>query len=154
MRLAAFGVAAALALAFAPAQGSTRAIRLENRILGYTVLLPRGWHAAVIPDDGSATIASYRPRSVYHIAVKPPRGETWIRLYDEGPLWSRRHFMRRRPPRLPAALPPVKPFEGFGSARRQTVVQAFRVRVDDSGANGIRGDSDDRIFATQGLFVP
>jgi Tol biopolymer transport system component len=38
--------------------------------------------------------------------------------------------------------------------QRQTVVQAFRVRIDDSGANGIRGDSDDRIFATQGLFVP
>ena len=118
MRLAAFGVAAALALAVAPAQGSTRAIRFENRVDGYTIALPSGWHAAVIPDDGSATIASYRPRSVYHIAVTPPRGQTWIRLYDEGPLWSRRHFMRRRPPRLPAALPPVKPFEGFGSARR------------------------------------
>ena len=116
MRLAAFGVAAALALAFAPAQGSTRAIRLENRILGYTVLLPRGWHAAVIPDDGSATIASYRPRSVYHIAVKPPRGETWIRLYDEGPLWSNDAARRYSP--LPSSLPRVHPYEGFGPARQ------------------------------------
>jgi hypothetical protein len=38
--------------------------------------------------------------------------------------------------------------------QRQAVVQAFRVRIDDSGANGIRGDSDDRIFATQGVFAP
>jgi hypothetical protein len=34
------------------------------------------------------------------------------------------------------------------------VIQSFRVRIDDSGANGVRGDSDDRIFATQGVFVP
>jgi hypothetical protein len=43
---------------------------------------------------------------------------------------------------------------GLIQEQRQTVVQAFRVRIDDSGANGIRGDSDDRIFATQGIFVP
>jgi hypothetical protein len=43
---------------------------------------------------------------------------------------------------------------GLIQEQRQTVVQTFRVRVDDSGANGVRGDSDDRIFATQGVFVP
>jgi Tol biopolymer transport system component len=43
---------------------------------------------------------------------------------------------------------------GLIQEQRQAVVQAFRVRVDDSGANGIRGDSDDRIFATQGVFIP
>jgi hypothetical protein len=43
---------------------------------------------------------------------------------------------------------------GLIQEQRQTVVQAFRVRIDDSGANGIRGDSDDRIFMTQGLFAP
>src|SRR5438552_385460 len=43
---------------------------------------------------------------------------------------------------------------GLIQEQRQTVVQAFRVRVDDSGANGVRGDSDDRIFMTQGVFVP
>jgi hypothetical protein len=43
---------------------------------------------------------------------------------------------------------------GFVQEQRQTVVQAFRVRIDDSGPNGIRGDSDDGIFATQGVFVP
>jgi hypothetical protein len=37
---------------------------------------------------------------------------------------------------------------------RSTILQTFRLRVNDSGANGIRGDSDDRIFATQGVFVP
>ena len=38
--------------------------------------------------------------------------------------------------------------------RQQAIVQSFRVRVDDAGANGIRGDSDDRIFMTQGVFAP
>ena len=45
-------------------------------------------------------------------------------------------------------------FPGFIWEQRQTVVQAFRVRVDDAGNNGLPGDSDDRIFATQGVFVP
>src|SRR5947207_11284051 len=36
--------------------------------------------------------------------------------------------------------------------RQQTVVQAFRVRVDDAGANGVRGDNDDRSSATQGVL--
>jgi hypothetical protein len=43
---------------------------------------------------------------------------------------------------------------GLIQEHRQTVIQAFRVRIDNSGANGVRGDSDDRIFATQGVFVP
>jgi Tol biopolymer transport system component len=43
---------------------------------------------------------------------------------------------------------------GFVIEQRQTVVQAFRVRVDDAGANGTTGDSDDRIFATQGIYIP
>ena len=43
---------------------------------------------------------------------------------------------------------------GLVQEQRHAIVQAFRVRVDDSGANGIRGDGDDRIFATQGVFVP
>jgi Tol biopolymer transport system component len=37
---------------------------------------------------------------------------------------------------------------------RQTVAQAFRMRLNDSGVNGVRGDSDDRIFSTQGIYVP
>ena len=43
---------------------------------------------------------------------------------------------------------------GLVQEQRQTIVQAFRVRVDDAGNNGVPGDSDDRIFATQGVFVP
>lgn len=37
---------------------------------------------------------------------------------------------------------------------KSTVLQTFRLRVNDSGANGIRGDADDAIFATQGIFEP
>jgi hypothetical protein len=43
---------------------------------------------------------------------------------------------------------------GFVTEQRQMVVQSFRVRVDDAGANGTTGDSDDRIFATQGVYIP
>lgn len=37
---------------------------------------------------------------------------------------------------------------------RQAVFQVFRVRVNDAGANGIPGDSDDKLFAQQGVFIP
>jgi hypothetical protein len=35
-----------------------------------------------------------------------------------------------------------------------TVLQVFRLRLNDLGPNGVRGDSDDQQFATQGVFVP
>ena len=37
---------------------------------------------------------------------------------------------------------------------KDMVLQTFRVRVDDAGANGNPGDSDDRNFAMQGIYVP
>jgi hypothetical protein len=37
---------------------------------------------------------------------------------------------------------------------KATVIQVFRYRVNDSGANGTRGDADDRTFATQGIYIP
>ena len=37
---------------------------------------------------------------------------------------------------------------------KQAVIQLFRIRLADSGANGIRGDGDDRGFAMQGFYVP
>lgn len=37
---------------------------------------------------------------------------------------------------------------------RSTNVQAFRVRVTDSGPNGVRGDFDDKLFLQGGVFVP
>ena len=37
---------------------------------------------------------------------------------------------------------------------QRTVVQVFRVRVNDSGVNGVQGDADDRAFAQQGIYVP
>jgi Tol biopolymer transport system component len=40
--------------------------------------------------------------------------------------------------------------------QRSTVAQAFRVRVYDSGVNGVRenGAGDDRILAHQGIYIP
>jgi hypothetical protein len=37
---------------------------------------------------------------------------------------------------------------------KDMVLQAFRVRLNDAGANGTPGDSDDRVFAQQGIYVP
>jgi Tol biopolymer transport system component len=34
------------------------------------------------------------------------------------------------------------------------VLQVFRARLNDSGANGIAGDADDRLFATEGVYIP
>jgi hypothetical protein len=38
--------------------------------------------------------------------------------------------------------------------QKQTISQVFRLRLNDAGVNGVRGDGDDRVFAQQGLFVP
>ncbi|MGH3371334.1 MAG: hypothetical protein ACRDPR_15200, partial [Nocardioidaceae bacterium] len=37
---------------------------------------------------------------------------------------------------------------------QQTVVQVFRVRVNDSGSDGIRGNANDVLFAQQGIYIP
>jgi len=37
---------------------------------------------------------------------------------------------------------------------RQTVAQVFRLRLNDSGVDAVRGTTDDRIFSTQGFYVP
>jgi uncharacterized repeat protein (TIGR01451 family) len=43
-----------------------------------------------------------------------------------------------------------------GYQHQQAVVQLFRVRIYDSGANGVRenGGGDDRILAHQGIYIP
>jgi hypothetical protein len=43
---------------------------------------------------------------------------------------------------------------GLVKEGRNAVTSLFRVRLRDSGSNGIRGDADDREFATQGLYTP
>jgi hypothetical protein len=37
---------------------------------------------------------------------------------------------------------------------QNNVLQLFRVRVYDCGPDGMHGNADDRIFASQGIFVP
>jgi len=39
-------------------------------------------------------------------------------------------------------------------AGKQAVVETGEIQALDSGPNGIRGDSDDQIFATQGVYLP
>lgn len=43
---------------------------------------------------------------------------------------------------------------GVIKENKATVLQTFRFRLNDSGVNGVRGDSDDKIFATQGVLIP
>jgi Tol biopolymer transport system component len=45
---------------------------------------------------------------------------------------------------------------GFAQEQRQTVTQVFRVRIYDSGLNGVRqdGTGDDEVFAHGGIFTP
>jgi hypothetical protein len=43
---------------------------------------------------------------------------------------------------------------GFVKEGKNAVLQVFRVRVNDSGSNGLRGDSDDMLFQQQGIFLP
>jgi hypothetical protein len=43
---------------------------------------------------------------------------------------------------------------GLIQESKDTVVQVFRVRVNDSGADGVRGNADDRTFSTEGIFIP
>lgn len=37
---------------------------------------------------------------------------------------------------------------------KDMIVQVFRARLSDAGPNGIQGDSDDKLFEQQGIFVP
>jgi predicted acyl esterase len=39
-------------------------------------------------------------------------------------------------------------------ANKKAVVQAFRVRLNDAGVNGTRGDGDDSLFEQQGFLAP
>ena len=103
--------------ALAAAAAGPAVHRVENHVAGYTVVLPAGWHAAVLRDDGSMTIATYRVRATGNVSVRVPAGQTWIRLYDEGPL-SALPGGAARIGVLPRRLPPVEPYEGFGPSRR------------------------------------
>jgi hypothetical protein len=37
---------------------------------------------------------------------------------------------------------------------KRSVLQIFRVRVNDAGTNGVAGDTDDTLFAQQGVYIP
>ena len=86
-----------------------------------------------------------------------------------GPSRHRRHHHRPRIPGRGRLLRHARPGAGAACAvttsadavmagavkeGQNTYIQAFRLRLNDSGANGVRGDSDDRIFSTQGVYVP
>src|SRR5205823_5826949 len=43
---------------------------------------------------------------------------------------------------------------GMIQQTKAMVLQAFRVRLNDSGVDGIRNNGDDKAFAMQGVYVP
>jgi hypothetical protein len=43
---------------------------------------------------------------------------------------------------------------GSASEGSDAIVQVFRIRLNDAGVDGIRGNGDDTLFEQQGVFVP
>jgi hypothetical protein len=43
---------------------------------------------------------------------------------------------------------------GIVKEAKDMVVQSFRVRLNDSGQDGVRNNSDDKAFAMQGIYIP
>jgi hypothetical protein len=43
---------------------------------------------------------------------------------------------------------------GFVGENHRTMLQGFRLRVNDAGIDGIRGNSDDKLFEQEGFFAP
>lgn len=108
-----------LVLGVGPATARDKTRRVENRVAGYTVALPVGWHMAVSRSDGTARIASYSvDASANPYSVHPPGGQSWIWLSDGGPLWSLPQSRARRVPSLPASIPAPESYEVFGLSRR------------------------------------
>jgi len=54
--------------------------------------------------------------------------------------------------RLDTSVDAITP--GLIRENQATVLQLFRLRLMDSGPDDTAGNSDDRLFATQGFYVP
>ena len=118
MRAAAVVVFAVVLGAGASASGSGGGTHpVENRVQGWTVELPAGWHMVVSRPDGTARIATYPVDASGDLSERPPRGQTWVWLWDGGPLWSLPSWAHRIVS-LPSTLPTPGSYEGFGPARR------------------------------------
>ena len=114
-------ISTVIVLALAGCGGSTHRSALQRIALhdaGITLLLPHSWRAndASLFGASSVLLSTYPIARVGDITETPPKGETWLLLYDYGPIWTRPSWARQFLP-LPNRLPPEAGIEGFGSGR-------------------------------------
>lgn len=80
--------------------------------------LPRGWRWYDDPQNGQGAtmLATYPVGKLADITETPPKGATWLLLFDYGPLWTVPGWDKEFEP-LPNRLPTETGIEGFGSGR-------------------------------------
>ncbi len=100
------------ATTLAVAAPATTASRVENRLAGYTLALPAGWHLRVDPTSGAATVATFNAIWPGDVGEQLPSGATSVILGDDGPIWALPSWARRATP-LSGAMPQMRTYEGF-----------------------------------------
>ena len=92
--------------------------RVELRGAGITLLLPHSWRTndASLFGASSVLLSTYPIVRLGDITETPPKGQTWLLLYDSGPLWTRPVWASQFRP-LPSRMPPKAGIEGFESGR-------------------------------------
>ncbi len=103
-------VLTAMTLGAAAADFGTR--RFENRVAGYTLELPAGWHIRIDPTTGAATVGTFAASRPGDVGERLPPGETSVILGDDGPIWALPRWARTTTP-LSGALPEMRTYEGF-----------------------------------------
>ena len=94
--------------------------RFENHRTGLELMIPHGWRAWDSSPYGSRALmlSTYPIARLGDTTETPPKGETWLLLYDSGPLWNSPGpgWAKQFQP-LPRQLPPEGGIEGFGNGR-------------------------------------
>ena len=111
-------IALATALTGCGARHETATHRATDPSTGIAVDLPPGWHliADRLNDASAVMLATYPVHRLGDVSEQPPRGASWMLLWDGGPMWTLPGWSRQLRP-LPARLPPEQSMEGFGRAR-------------------------------------
>jgi hypothetical protein len=108
----------ASALTGCGARSASEAHRAVDPRTGVALVLPRGWRLIDDRPNGPSAmmLVTYPIRRLGDISEEPPAGESWMMLWDGGPLWALPSWSHRLRP-LPSRLPRATSLEGFGEAR-------------------------------------
>ena len=82
---------------------------VENRRTGIALTLPSGWRLRDDPPNGygAVMLSTYPLAHLGDMGESPPKGETWLLLFDYGPLSSEPSWSHQIRP-LPSLLPPER----------------------------------------------